>query len=119
MIDGWAASRAFNFPAIWFTVSAANSHRLRVGPRFTFDVSEVVSPYVGAAFEYEFSGKARATTNGLAIATPSLRGGTGIGELGLSITPCAKRPVTIDFGVQGYVGKREGVPGGLRVGYNF
>jgi hypothetical protein len=83
-----------------------------------FAVSEVVSPYVGAAFEREFSGKARATTNGLAIATPSLRGNTGVGELGLTISPGA-RALTIDLGVQGYVGKREGVTGSLRAGYMF
>jgi len=96
--------------------SAANSHRLRVGPRFSFAVSEIVSPYIGAAFEYEFTGRARATTNGLAIATPSLRGGTGVGEFGITVKP---NPVVIDLGVQGYVGKRQGVTGSLRAGYMF
>jgi len=99
--------------------SPANSHRLRVGPRFSYADTECVSPYAGAAFEYEFNGCARATVHGLPIATPSLRGGTGIGELGLMVKPSPTGPLSIDLGVQGYVGKRQGVTGALRVGLAF
>ena len=97
--------------------SAVNSHRARLGGRFSFAAGEYVSPYAGAAFEYEFHGKARAKTNRLAIDAPSLRGGTGIGELGLMVKPSST--VSIDLGAQGYVGKREGVTGALQVGIAF
>jgi outer membrane autotransporter protein len=49
---------------------AINSHRLRVGGRYSYAVSETVSPYIGLAYEQEFDGDASATTNGFAIGEP-------------------------------------------------
>jgi autotransporter-associated beta strand protein len=95
------------------------SSRLRFGSRFAYTVNEYVSPYIGAAWEHEFDSKARATTNGYDMDAPSLRGDTGIGELGLTIKPSAKLPLTFDLGVQGYVGKREGVTGSLQAVWEF
>ena len=46
-------------------------------------------------------------------------GNTGIGELGISLTPSADLPLTIDLGVQGYTGKHEGVTGSLMVKWEF
>ncbi|MDR2861427.1 MAG: hypothetical protein LBV07_02610, partial [Syntrophobacterales bacterium] len=60
-----------------------------------------------------------ATTYGYAIDAPSLRGGTGIGELGLTLKPSKDLPLSFDLGVQGYVGKREGVTGSLQTRYEF
>ena len=97
----------------------ADSSRLRLGGRLAYVLNEHVAPYVGAAWEHEFDGKARATTNGFDIDAPSLRGDTGIGELGLSLTPSASLPLTLDLGVQGYVGQRQGVTGSLQVKYEF
>ncbi|MCL2000348.1 MAG: autotransporter domain-containing protein [Planctomycetes bacterium] len=96
-----------------------DSHRLRLGGRLTYAVNEYVSPYVGAAYEHEFDGKARATTYGHDIDAPSLSGGTGIGELGVTLTPSIDLPLSFDLGVQGYVGTREGVTGSLQVKYEF
>ena len=96
-----------------------NSSRLRFGGRFAYILNEHVAPYIGAAWEHEFDGKARATTNGFDIDAPNLHGNTGIGELGLSLTPSADLPLTIDLGVQGYTGKHEGVTGSLMVKWEF
>ncbi|MFT4300768.1 MAG: autotransporter domain-containing protein [Desulfovibrio sp.] len=95
------------------------SSRLRFGSRFAYAVNEYVSPYVGAAWEHEFDGKARASTNGYDMKAPSLRGDTGIGELGLTFTPSQTLPLSFDLGVQGYAGKREGVTGSLQAKYEF
>lgn len=95
------------------------SSRLRFGSRFAYAVNEYVSPYVGAAWEHEFDGKARASTNGYDIKAPSLRGDTGIGELGLTFTPSQTLPLSFDLGVQGYAGKREGVTGSLQAKWEF
>ena len=95
------------------------SSRLRFGSRFAYAVNEYVSPYVGAAWEHEFDGKARASTYGYDIKAPSLRGDTGIGELGLTFKPSQTVPLSFDLGVQGYVGKREGVTGSLQAKYEF
>ena len=48
-----------------------------------------------------------------------MKGDTGVGELGLVYTPSASLPLSFDLGVQGYVGKREGLTGSLPATYEF
>lgn len=98
---------------------AVNSHRLRLGGRLTYSVNEHISPYVGAAWEHEFDGTARATSLGYDLDAPSLKGDTGIGELGLSWTPSATTPLTIDLSVQGYTGIRQGYTGSFMAKWEF
>ncbi|MDR0238788.1 MAG: autotransporter outer membrane beta-barrel domain-containing protein, partial [Deltaproteobacteria bacterium] len=98
---------------------AVDSHRLRLGGRFAYAINEHVSPYIGAAYEREFDGKARATTYGYDLQSPSMKGDTGIGELGLILKPSRELPLSFDLGVQGYVGKREGVTGSLQIRFEF
>jgi hypothetical protein len=98
---------------------AVNSHRLRLGGRFAYAVNEYISPYVGAAWEHEFAGSARATAYGDSIDAPDLQGSTGIGELGISVRPVTGVPFSFDLGVQGYMGKREGVTGSLQLKLEF
>ena len=96
-----------------------DSNRLRLGSRFSYTVNDYISPYVGAAYEREFDGKARASTNGYDMKAPSMRGDTGIGEIGFVYTPSASLPLSFDFGLQGYIGKREGLTGSLQAKYEF
>jgi outer membrane autotransporter protein len=96
-----------------------DSYRLRLGGRFAYAVNEHISPYVGVAYEHEFDGKAKASTYGYSIDAPSMKGGTGIGELGLTIKPSPTLPLSFDLGVQGYTGKREGVTGSLQLKFEF
>ena len=96
-----------------------NSHRLRLGARADYALNEYITPYIGAAWEYEFDGKAKAQVHGRAIDAPDLKGSTGIGEIGLTLTPSASIPLSFDLGAQGYVGKREGVTGSLKISYEF
>jgi hypothetical protein len=95
---------------------AIDSHRLRTGARFAFAVNECLGTYVGAAFEYEFNGKSRAGAYGFTYAVPTLKGGTGIGEIGVTVR---KNSFSADLGVQGYAGRREGVTGNLRLAWVF
>jgi outer membrane autotransporter protein len=97
----------------------ADSSRLRGGARLAYAVTEHVRPYIGAAYEHEFDGKARASTHGYSIKAPELEGGTGIGELGLTLTPSASLPLSFDLGAQGYTGTREGVSGSLQLRFEF
>jgi hypothetical protein len=90
-----------------------------VGTRVSYAISEKLTPYVGAAVEREFDGKAKASTKGFALDAPSLKGNTGIGEIGLSYKPSATLPLTFELGAQGYVGKREGVTGSLQAKWEF
>ena len=96
-----------------------DSHRLRVGGRFVYAVNDLINPYAGLAYEHEFDGKARATTYGQAINAPSLQGGMGIGELGLAVKASKSMPLSVDLGVQGYVGVREGFTVSAQIRYDF
>ena len=42
-----------------------------------------------------------------------------MGELGITLTPSSTIPVSLDLGVQGYVGKREGVSGTIQLQWKF
>jgi hypothetical protein len=98
---------------------AVASSRLRFGARVAYAVHASVQPYLGAAYEYEFDGVAEASTYGADIAAPSLRGASGIGELGLRLVPSPRLPLSFDLGVQGYTGKREGATGSLQARLEF
>jgi hypothetical protein len=94
-----------------------NSHRLRAGVKLTTEVNEMFKVYYGAAYEHELDGKARAWVRNLPVAVPELKGGTGIGELGLAVT--AAEGLTLDIGVRGYVGTRRGINGTMNLTYSF
>jgi outer membrane autotransporter protein len=98
---------------------AVNSRRLRGGARLTWALNENVSPYAGAAYEYEFDGRALASSYGYALGAPSLKGGTGLAELGLNIKPDPASPFSLDFALQGHTGQREGLGGSLRLKFEF
>ncbi len=95
---------------------ANTSHRLRTGARIVSTANDCFIPYVGAAFEYEFDGKARAGAYGHNFGVPTLKGGTGIGEIGLTLR---RSRFSADLGIQGYVGRREGISGSVRMGWSF
>ena len=102
-----------------YSFDAVDSQRVRTGARVYWDASEHLTPYAGAAWEYEFSGEAKASVTGESIPAPSLKGSTGVGELGLTWKPSAAGPLAVDFGVQGHVGMREGVSGNLMLKFEF
>ena len=95
--------------------SGIHSNRTRFGGRVNRAVNEYLNGYLGAAWEHEFSGTARASLYEYTLGSPSLRGSTGIGEVGLTLKRTPVMPLNIDFGVQGYVGKREGLAANLQV----
>ncbi|MDR1037502.1 MAG: S8 family serine peptidase [Deltaproteobacteria bacterium] len=96
-----------------------NSSRLRLGGRFSCVVNDYVTTYLGAAWEHEFDGKVSASANGFRINAPSLRGDTGIGELGLVFRPSPAFPLSFNLNVQGYTGKRGGFSGGFKIRLDF
>ena len=98
---------------------AVNSHRMQLGTRHSYELFAGFTPYVGVGYDREFASEVKATSYGLSIAAPDIKGHTGIGELGLSFRPVMLSGLSLDFGVQGYVGKREGVSGTFQVKYLF
>ncbi len=87
--------------------SSVKSKRSRIGFRYIHGTSDVRSVYAGLAWQYEFDGAAHATANGLSTPSPSVKGSSGMLELGVLIAPKAS-PVSFDLGVSGWAGKQKG-----------
>ncbi len=89
-----------------------DSNRLRAYARAHYIMLErenfTISTYGGLGYEHEFNGDAITYVDGYKSPAPSLQGGTGIGELGFGFKS-HESPFAVNLGVQGYVGKREGV----------
>ena len=102
-----------------FEYDDMDSNRVRLGARYTYNGSERFVPYVGAAFEHEFSGSCDSRAFGHAVAAPSFEGSSGMGELGLMMKPTEDLPLSVNLGVQGYVGQKQGVSGNCNIMYEF
>ena len=99
---------------------SVNSHRLRVGARVTHELNEKNWIYGGLAYQYEFKGDARVTYNGDgSTPSPSMKGSSGLIELGWKVKPSKKSPMTIDVGVTGWVGKQRGITGNVQANWTF
>ncbi|MDL2306953.1 autotransporter outer membrane beta-barrel domain-containing protein [Desulfovibrio sp. OttesenSCG-928-C06] len=99
-----------------------DSQRWRSGARFGYAIAteqgSTFTPYIGAAYEHEFDGKAEATAYGNSLDAPELKGDTGIGEVGFTFNT-ATSGISVDLGLQGYTGKREGVSGSVQLKLAF
>ncbi|MDR1832490.1 MAG: autotransporter outer membrane beta-barrel domain-containing protein [Fusobacteriaceae bacterium] len=95
----------------------ATSSRVQARAKLSRKINVKFSPYVALAWERELDGTVNASTGRYGFVAPSLAGNTGIGELGFVWKP--KPRWTIDLGLQGYFGKREGLAATLRVKYQW
>lgn len=96
-----------------------DSHRTRVGARLNFTENSQYTPYAGIAWEHEFSGRVDCSVYGHSLEDNSLKGDTGIGEIGITFSPSEGSAWKIDAKLSGYIGQREGVTGNLAVNYLF
>lgn len=95
-----------------------DSRRLRLGVRLDVTAFENVTPYLGAAWEHEYSGTARAVARDFSIPDASLKGDSGVFELGFAMETSA-RPLTLDVALIGSTGARDSLGGNLSVLYRF
>jgi outer membrane autotransporter protein len=96
-----------------------DSHRARLGLRFSRAASARRSWYVGAAVEHEFAGDIHARTSKFTLPAPGLEGTTGIGEIGFILRPDKDHHLSLETGIQGYFGKLEGFSAGIRLEWEF
>ncbi|MBP5778362.1 MAG: autotransporter domain-containing protein, partial [Campylobacter sp.] len=100
---------------------AVQSKKIRLGFKDDYKFNENHAIYAGAAYEYEFDAKAGGRVlvlgSNAEMKQPSLRGSTGIGEIGYQY----KKDETLKFdvGVKGYVGKQEGVSAQMAISIAF
>lgn len=93
---------------------------MQFGGRYSYSYSDQFKPYIGAAFEYEFKGDVGATAYGLRLDEPSLKGSTGIIDVGFNFIPDAKTPdLSINLNAQAFFGQRQGGSGQIKLKYQF
>ena len=104
-----------------YDFDATTSLRTRLGARYTHQLSEKNAFYAGLAWQHEFDGESNAivaTTLGSASApAPSMKGDTGIMELGWRVKNSDK--FELGLGVNGSVGKQKGVGFNLSLNFSF
>ena len=81
--------------------------------------STLFSPYAGLSWEHEFDAKANASSYGLSLEELSLKGDTGVAELGIRFKPSENSAWRVEASVNGYVGQKEGVAGNIAVNWLF
>ncbi|MSN97168.1 autotransporter domain-containing protein, partial [Campylobacter sp. FMV-PI01] len=98
---------------------STNSIRAKMGARYSKPLTDSLTAYLGASFEREFASKVKATnlTKQKSIQSPSLKGNTISGELGLKFTPFT--PLIFDLQIQGLSGKKRGLSTGFNVEFRF
>ena len=96
-----------------------DSHRTRLGTRLNYTAEKTSMPYIGIAWEHEFDGNARGRVMGYRLKDTSLKGDSGVLELGVKFVPSENSRWNYDFTLEGYVGQREGVMGNFVVNYLF
>ena len=95
-----------------------DSHRLRLGFRYSKKDKSTGECYAGLAWEREFGGEASASVGGDAAPSPSLKGSSYMLELGYRFLPQNSR-VSYDFHINGWQGKRKGFSGGAAIQWAF
>ena len=99
---------------------AVDSSRVRLGARLEGDILPSASVYMGAGWEYESLGTARATSRSSDIRIPStsMAGSSALFELGLAVTP-QTAPLRLDLALEGAAGTRRSIGGRLQLVYTF
>jgi len=93
---------------------SVTSNRVRAGLRDTINLKDEHNLYFGGAYEYEFSGYAKASTMGLDAPKPSLKGSTGVFEAGYKYD---SKNLIFSLGGKGYIGKTRG--GAINAGFEL
>ena len=102
-----------------FQFDAVDSLRGQAGVKWSYKTNESTTLHTGLAYQYEFDGNAGATVNGSAVESPSMQGGTGIMEIGLTKENKTGKGPTLDLGLQGFCGKTRGIAGTVQAAWKF
>lgn len=102
-----------------YDFDAVDSLRARIGGRLSKDYGVSTTGYVGLAYEYEFDGEARAIVKGFSTPSPSIKGSSGMFEVGYIWQPKGANDPAIDLGLQGWAGKKKGLTANINFVWKF
>ncbi|NLK66412.1 MAG: autotransporter outer membrane beta-barrel domain-containing protein [Campylobacteraceae bacterium] len=101
-----------------FSFDSIDSIRTKIGARYNYSISDISTLYFGAAYEREFDGKAKGYDHrGREIEAPELKGDSAVLELGANFL--AIENLNLGLNLQGYLGDKEGISGGVKAEYRF
>lgn len=98
---------------------AMNSFRTRLGFRYDYQEREDSIFYAGLAWDYEFKGDACSSYQGHSILAPSLKGSTGMLELGWKRPHTEENRLAVDVTLMGFAGKQRGVVANCMLDWAF
>lgn len=105
-----------------YHLDALNLHRAQVGSVFEYAYTPTLRPYVALTYEYAFKadtkGKFTDQDSSMALNAADLEGSTGIASMGWTYQNEAKS-FEFDIGLNGYVGKRQGVSAQAQAAWKF
>lgn len=101
--------------------SGVSSMRMQIGAKDSFKIAQNSKLYAGAAYQYEFDGESNGEIvltgfGATSIASPKLKGSSGIGEIGYVYE---RDTLKFEIGAKGYVGREEGYSGNLGLTLKF
>ena len=102
-----------------YAFDAVDSTRARIGARVSKAYNNRGTGYAGLAYEYEFDGAAKATVLGFSTPSPSIKGSSGLLELGYILQPKGANDPAIDINLQGWGGKKQGFTGNVNFVWKF
>ncbi|PIE42104.1 MAG: hypothetical protein CSA47_02060 [Gammaproteobacteria bacterium] len=100
-----------------FNFDSIRSLRTQLGAKLNYQLSDKADLYTSLVWEREHKGDAKGSVSGLDMPTPSVKGNTGIVEVGANFTP--NKNLTINVGAAGSFGKRRGGEANIGIKYDF
>ncbi|WP_392558817.1 autotransporter domain-containing protein [Orbus mooreae] len=98
----------------------SSSSRIQLKEQYGYQHSDNIKFTLAGIYEYEMDGDANASTYGMGIDAPSVKGSTGIMEMGVVATPIeGNKDFSLNLNFRGYAGKREGASAAVIVKYDF
>ena len=93
-----------------YEFNSINSGRFRAGCRLIRQTPNKKNRlYSGLAYQYEFNGDSSARYKGYSTRESSMKGSSGMIELGWQLKPTKESPLMVDLGVVGWIGYQKGV----------
>lgn len=102
-----------------YDFDAVDSLRARIGGRLSKEYGAGTTGYAGLAYEYEFDGETRASVKGFSTPSPSIKGSSGMFEVGYIWQPKGANDPAIDLGLQGWAGKKQGLTANINFVWKF
>ncbi|WP_444467383.1 autotransporter outer membrane beta-barrel domain-containing protein [Sutterella wadsworthensis] len=120
--DGREGENYRSNAGVEYHLNSLNTHRAQVGTVFEYAATPTVRPYAAVTYEYAFKadakGKFTDQDGTMNLNAADLEGSTGIASVGLTYQNDAKS-FEFDVGLNGYVGKRQGVSAQAQAAWKF